>query len=314
MNLAISVAICTHNPRLDYLDRVLVALRNQTLPLQQWELLLVDNASSQPLANVCDLSWHPNARCVVETELGLTPARLRGIKESCGQSIVFVDDDNVLAPDYLDCAVQIANAFPYIGAFGGSIKGEFETAPEPWALPHLKWLAIREIHRDNWSNLFTSSNESTPFGAGLCVRRSVAQDYLQKALSDSKRRALDRVGSGTGSAGDTDLAYCAIDLGMGIGTFCRLKLTHLISEKRLTEDYIVRLSAGLRASGEVLRSLRPSAPIPRRRSRFATLRFWARLALCSRIERKIALATHAGLRTGQEFVKGSSGNPSLIQH
>ena len=267
MNPKISVVICTHNPRLDYLDRALAALRNQTLPFEQWELLLIDNASTHPLANVCDLNWNPNARCVVEKELGLTPARLRGIKDSCGDLIVFVDDDNVLATDYLECAAQIANAFPYIGAFGGSIKGEFETTPEPWALPHLRWLAIREIQRDNWSNLFNSSNESTPYGAGLCVRRSVAEDYFHKALGDSKRKALDRVGSGTGSAGDTDLAYCAIDLGMGIGTFCRLKLTHLISKKRLTEDYIVRLSAGLRASGEVLSSLRPSTAIPARRGR-----------------------------------------------
>jgi hypothetical protein len=40
-----SVVICTHNSRLIYLRRVLEALRSQTLPLEQWELLLIDNAT-----------------------------------------------------------------------------------------------------------------------------------------------------------------------------------------------------------------------------------------------------------------------------
>ena len=43
----VSVVIPTHNPRMDYLRRVLEALRQQTLPCEQWELLFVDN-NSQP--------------------------------------------------------------------------------------------------------------------------------------------------------------------------------------------------------------------------------------------------------------------------
>src|ERR1700722_2249773 len=98
---AVSVIICSHNPRENYLRRVLDALRAQTLPAQEWELLLVDNASTEPLAGRFDLSWHPNARHVREEKTGLTPARLRGIAEANGELLVFVDDDNVLRSDYL---------------------------------------------------------------------------------------------------------------------------------------------------------------------------------------------------------------------
>ena len=105
--LNISVILCTHNPRKDYLRRVLAGLRAQTLPLHQWELLLVDNASAASLAGRFDLSWHPNARHVREEELGLTPARLRGIREASGAILVFVDDDTVLAPDYLEQALTV---------------------------------------------------------------------------------------------------------------------------------------------------------------------------------------------------------------
>ena len=41
----LSVIICTHNPRLDYLRRTFDALKLQTLDRDQWELLLIDNAS-----------------------------------------------------------------------------------------------------------------------------------------------------------------------------------------------------------------------------------------------------------------------------
>ena len=48
--MLLSVLICTHNPRRDYLDQVLAALRAQTLPVAEWELIVVDNASARPVA------------------------------------------------------------------------------------------------------------------------------------------------------------------------------------------------------------------------------------------------------------------------
>src|SRR5215472_13106955 len=105
----VSVVICTHNPREDYLKRVLEALQVQTLPIEQWELLLVDNASKESLDGKWDLTWHPKARCIRENQLGLTPARLRGIREAHADVLVFVDDDNLLASDYLEQAGVVSS-------------------------------------------------------------------------------------------------------------------------------------------------------------------------------------------------------------
>jgi glycosyltransferase involved in cell wall biosynthesis len=80
--MQLSVIIYCHNPRIDYLLRVLKALSEQTLLKERWELLLIDNASDQRIAESCTLSWHPNARHVREENLGLTSARLRGIGRS----------------------------------------------------------------------------------------------------------------------------------------------------------------------------------------------------------------------------------------
>src|SRR5580692_10629321 len=114
--LPVSVIICSHNPREDYLRRVLDALKAQTLPAKDWELLLVDNASKEPLAGRFDLSWHPNARHVREEKTGLTHARLHGIAEAKGNLLVFVDDDNVLRADYLEASLKIAADYPKLGA------------------------------------------------------------------------------------------------------------------------------------------------------------------------------------------------------
>jgi glycosyltransferase involved in cell wall biosynthesis len=250
-----SVIICSHNPRKEALDRVLSALRNQTLPSVDWEILLIDNASATPISNNVDLDWHPNARIVQEKEVGLTKARIRGIRESRSNLLVFVDDDNVLAPDYLQKACDIANSFPMLGAFGGSCKGEFEVPPPPWIGPYLPGLVVQEIEGDHWSNAYEWSL-ACPYGAGMCVRRIVADEYIRRSQSNHLSLKLGRSGKQLLSGEDTDLAWTAIDLRMGTGRFGALRLTHLISRGRIEEDYIVRLNAGFAFSKIYLDALR----------------------------------------------------------
>ena len=114
----VSVIVCTHSPRKDHLGRTLDGLRTQTLDRSAWELVLIDNASKEPLAGWVDLSWHPNARIVEESVLGVTPARMRGIAESVGNLLIFVDDDNVLAADYLDVRNRYRCAVASTGGLG----------------------------------------------------------------------------------------------------------------------------------------------------------------------------------------------------
>src|SRR6266516_7852240 len=71
----ISVIICSHNPRPDYLKRVVAGLKEQGLNYESWEFLLIDNAGNQVLAESVDLVGHPHARHVREDKLGLTPSQ-----------------------------------------------------------------------------------------------------------------------------------------------------------------------------------------------------------------------------------------------
>ncbi len=258
----LSVIICTLNPRQDYFRRTLVGLRNQTLSHEMWELLIIDNRSDQPVAERFDFGWHPYAKIVREEKLGLTPARLSGILEASGDLFVFVDDDNVLDPDFLEVTLRIAEERPFLGSWSGQCRAEFEAPPPEWTRRYWCNLVIREFAADKWSNLPRLA-ETMPCGAGLCVRRNVARHYLH--LNESGKRAVqfDRTGTSLLSGGDNDMAACACDLGLGVGLVSALKLTHLIPPVRLTEDYLARLAEGISFSSVLLDHDRGVENIPR---------------------------------------------------
>lgn len=302
--IMISVIICTHNPRRDYLKRVLDALCAQTLSRTNWELLVIDNASEQMLAADWDLSWHPLARHVREEELGLTPARLRGIAEAQGELLIFVDDDNVVSKDYLWNVIRISNDYMFLGAWGGTIRGEFEIEPARWLRPLIGCLGIREICSPVWSNN-PEDQLAQPYGAGLCVRKSVATTYAGHLAVNPARRKLDRIGSNLSSCGDTDLVQTSCDLGYGFGNFPELRLTHLIAKHRLNPQYIAELMGGITTSLILLRYFRTGNLPPQP----STLRGWLKYALlCARRGRRQAWiyracqeATREGIRMVHEL-------------
>ena len=241
--IKISVIICSHNPRADYLRRVLEALRNQSLPKSQWELLLIDNASKERLDSAWDISWHPNARHIFEGELGLAHARQRGMHESSAELLVFVDDDNVLTLNYLAEAVRISDEWPRLGVWGsGATSLEFEVEPPEHLREFCEFLAPRDTKAPRWSNVFTCI-EATPWGAGLCLRESVATAYC-KLWNESVIQISGRTGKSLLSGGDDEIGYVACSLSFGMAIFPELKLIHIIPKERVTEEYLIRLHEG----------------------------------------------------------------------
>jgi glycosyltransferase involved in cell wall biosynthesis len=286
----VSAVICTHNPRAPYLKRVLEALRTQTLPLADWELLLVDNASTPPLAESWDVSWHPHGRYVRVDTLGVIHARAAGLREAKGDIMVFVDDDNVLDPDYLAEAARLMEQWPMIGVFGtGMSMGEFEVPPPESIKPYLAGIAVRQLDQDYFCNVpvFT---RAIPFGAGMTLRRRVAEHFLHLYDTVPLRKFLGRAGKDMGSGEDDDLAFCAYDLHLGTARFRSLKLTHLIPKERLNDDYFVRLNAGFARSRDVLHVLWHRQLPPLDRVPIRQLRYWYNVWKRKGLERRIFVA------------------------
>jgi len=255
--MQLSVIICTHRPRVDYLKRVFISLRSQSLPLEEWEFLLVDNASPEPLAATVDVSWHPRGRIVREDKAGLTHARFRAVAETTADTLVFIDDDNVPADDYLEKSKEIFASNPMIGCVSGDIRGEYETPPPEWFKGEYEsWIAVRQIEKDTFSNFWHPRSE--PCGAGMVVRRAV----LLAMISSRKgsKLILDRSGSSLLSGGDVEILHKAMDMGYLVGQVSALKMNHLIPSRRVSTEYLFQLYRNICASGLIVSANRSCLP------------------------------------------------------
>jgi glycosyltransferase involved in cell wall biosynthesis len=244
--MKLSVITCTYNPDADNLSRVFKALDQQSLPKDRWDYVVIDNGGDRPLRDSLDLRWHPQGRIAAEPEKGLTRARLRGIVETHGDVLVFVDDDNLLDPEYLETALDLLARYPFVGVLGGTGKGEFSTLVEPWVRPFLAVMAVNDEPEDCPHEIQYALTRKIgpwfPTGAGMIVRRIIAESYRQAVLSDPRRLGLDRTGAQSlAGGGDTDLTFTCIDEGMACGVSSRLKFTHIIPAWRLSAAYLEKL-------------------------------------------------------------------------
>ena len=271
MPLDISAVIPAHNPDPARLRRTLRGLRDQTLPSDRWETVLVDNASVPPIETAFLTEAAPsNLRCVHEPKLGLTPARQRGIAESRGTFLVLVDDDNVLDPNYLTHVAALFAENPRVGALGGKSLPEFASAPPPWTREFHGLLALREGGDQPQIShglrpTGASRNEypvGAPIGAGMALRRTAAEAWQRALADDPRRTALDRRGRELVSGGDNDIVLTMMAAGWEVAYFPQLILKHLIPEERLTAGYLGRLNRAMQKSWMQVLFLHDANPWP----------------------------------------------------
>ncbi len=249
----------------------------------QWETILVDNASSPPVDATAFKEAGPRElRLVQEPQLGLTFARRCGLAAARGQFLVLVDDDNVLSPDYLAQVAKLFTAHPRIGALGGRSIPEFEQSPEAWVREFDDLLACRDLGREPFisrglRNPTTGRAEYpvfAPIGAGLALRREAAQTWL---ADPSAKNLSDRRGGELTSGGDNDIILTLMRHGWEIAYFPELGLTHLIPAGRVTADYLGRLNRGIQKSWMqvlVRHEANPWPPIPRWTVPLRKLKAW----------------------------------------
>lgn len=246
MEPLLSVVIPTHNPHPLRFARVLEALHQQTLSAESWELLIIDNASLVPVELPTALACvHRPPLVIIEPRLGLTSARWRGITEAIAQFIVFVDDDNVLEPLYLEEVIRLFREFPQLGAAGGKSIPEYEVAPPLWFTEGLAPLGCRDL--GTLEQIFLARDYAlqpayppfAPIGAGMALRKDAAAAWMATALTSP---VTDRRGNSLSSAGDCDLVLHVLDSGWDVGYFPSLSLTHLMDAARVSPSYLEAIS------------------------------------------------------------------------
>ncbi|QDA59349.1 glycosyltransferase [Hymenobacter jejuensis] len=239
----VSIIICCYNSALRLPTTLRYIANQQASTKVKWEVIVVNNNSSDETTEVAQREWEKYSAPVTLTIIdepnpGLSFAREAGLKQAKYDTIIFCDDDNWLDADYVQNAYKVMASDAQIGIVGGLNTAVADSSLPPWFKDFTDDYACGpqadqdgEVHP---SRLYVT-------GAGMVIRKSVLQ-LLEKARFRSQ--LLDRKGEELTSGGDTEICFMAAILGYKIFYSSKLCLQHYMEAKRLEWNYLIKLKKG----------------------------------------------------------------------
>ncbi|MDQ3571559.1 MAG: glycosyltransferase family 2 protein [Actinomycetota bacterium] len=187
----VSVVVTTRN-RADLLTELLTGLRAQTLPHDRFELVVVNDASTDRTAEVLSQELRRDEltmSVVTRTESGgAAIGREQGWRQAQAPLIAFTDDDCLPEPDWLERSLEVCRAHP-----GAIVQGR--TSPRPDQLsrtgPFTRTMDVQSL-----SAHFPTTNIFYPRVVLTAIDGFDVETY-----------------AGTVGGEDTDLAWRAIESG-----------------------------------------------------------------------------------------------------
>jgi glycosyltransferase involved in cell wall biosynthesis len=141
----VSVIIPVYNDA-ERLAKCLQALECQSYPSDRYEVIVVDNGSSESIEPIASRFEH--AIATFEAAPGSYVARNRGLELACGEVLAFTDSDCVPRPDWLLSGVRTLRESRSCGLVGGRIDISFadEQQPSPIELYDSLWGFPQEVY------------------------------------------------------------------------------------------------------------------------------------------------------------------------
>jgi glycosyltransferase involved in cell wall biosynthesis len=237
--LGVSVVICTYNGAARLPQTLAHLAAQENTDAVAWEVLLVDNASTDDTVGVARRCWPADApvplRVVNEPQIGLSHARIKGFAEARYEIVSFIDDDNWVAGDWISRVSEIMSSDPTLGALNGLNYPVFEIEPPAW------FERFQEIYA-----VFTEENlarlNGMPyglFGAGLNVRKTA---WVELKRANFEFNLSDVAGAKLSRGGDSELTFAIREAGWKLAFDPALRLQHFLPANRLNWTYLRRLS------------------------------------------------------------------------
>lgn len=228
-----SIVLCTHNGR-SRLQPTLEHLAALRIPAAHTaELLVVDNASTDDTAAFVAHTWEQlrvpfPLRLLSEPRAGKGYATEAGYDATRYAYILTVDDDNWLAPDYLEQATGLLQIHPDVGILQAHSTGAFETPPPTWVKEFEGYFIIGSpIERPG----YFPKHSFFVWGAGMVIRQADWVRLRQYGFS-----ALTSKMSGKAAGEDNELAIGMLLLGRRIYYSDQLRYQHFMPAVRVTWD------------------------------------------------------------------------------
>ncbi len=166
----LSIVIITRN-RANYLDEAIKNLLKQNYPKENFEIIVVDNNSSDNTRSVVkklgDYSKN-NIQYIFEPDIGMSKARNRGAAIARGEIVLFIDDDVIPSPHWLHDYCSIYDMFPEIDAAGGRIEPVFQSDKPKWVSDELL-VALGQLNLSEKETILSFPDH--PFGGNFSVKR-----------------------------------------------------------------------------------------------------------------------------------------------
>jgi glycosyltransferase involved in cell wall biosynthesis len=227
-----TIAIPTYN-RASVLPYSIMSALAQTLAPDEFEILVVDNNSTDETSAVIQrfADSHANIRVTREKQQGLNFSRNKAWNEAKGNTIVYIDDDAELCPEYLESLKKIVNEETSIGAVGGPIEVGWLGPVPQWYEPGLD-MAFNHLYLGSYRRHI--KYPTMIFGTNMAFPIAVLK------AAGGFRTDLDRIGSHLLSGGEVEMILrIQREQRLRIIYDPALKVRHLVCPDRLSPEYLV---------------------------------------------------------------------------
>jgi glycosyltransferase involved in cell wall biosynthesis len=227
----ISIVLCTFN-RHRVLEETVRSFFDCRLDGIDYELLIVDNNSADETREFGErlAGRNPHVRYVLEERQGLSHARNRGIGESRGEIIAFVDDDVYFSPHWLKALESSFGRNGGVACIGGKVVPHFESGRPTWIEDSLLWIYGVTRYGEQEREI---RPPEIPIGCNMAFRRAVFERI------GGFHTSLGRKGENLLSGEEKQLFNDAANAGMKTLYSPDVQVSHRIPPSRTTRKWIL---------------------------------------------------------------------------
>jgi len=153
MESIVSIIVPVYNTA-EYVEECILSILSQSY--KNIELILVNDGSTDGSGDICKkYENRPNVRYIEQENLGTTAARKRGVEESHGEWIMFVDSDDYLLENSIYGIMDVCeSAEIIIAANQRSIESVKKLSDNISRQKYLEMQYARELSAGPWAKLF----------------------------------------------------------------------------------------------------------------------------------------------------------------
>ncbi len=250
-SVKISVVICSYN-RAKYIIDAIESLYNQTVSKDLYEIIVVDNNSSDNTKELC-LAYttsHPSFNIIYleEKEQGASFARNTGVMHSRAPLLAFMDDDAIADNDFIERILEFFKTHPAADGVGGRITPKFIPSEPKWMSYYVSSLIGNFDYSPELAEFKTGK---FPLESNMVVYK---KDFLEVGGFNTSLPGVTgtlRIG---GEGKDLFLKLQTV-LNKKIYYDPSVKVQHVVEVNKLTREYMYRVASGI-GRGERVRMLK----------------------------------------------------------